>query len=341
MGLVPLLASSPIACAYRVMVDANDVTDKWRAEKRVLEIDVDDREGEASDSCTITLDDTAPHIAWPPEGALLRLWLGASADELVDMGTYTLDAPEASAPPSRLIVKGHAANFLATGGKVPMQAHRSRTWSVITLANMAQTIALDHGLIARVQPTLAAQLLDPMEQVDQGDLEFFAAVCKRYGARARVKAAEGTLGGALEVVGAGSQLPDLVLLGPGDVENWSAPFGSRSKPGAVVANWHNPKTGGSGVAHAGNGDPRIVLTEVFESASAASSAAKSLHKDKEREAAQLSLTLTVMNTGIASGTAISLAGFRSEIDTIWNCVQVRHHADAFRPRTMIVAERAV
>jgi phage protein D len=324
---------------YRIEIDGNDVTSTWKAERRLLSIEVSDQEGETSDSCTLTLDDHAPHIAWPPEGARLRLWLGTSQADLVDMGSFTLDAPAASSPPDRLTVSGHAANFVTSGHGLPLQTQRSRTWSAISLGNMVDTIAQEHNLLPRVQSQLSGELVDPVEQLWESDLAFLKRIAKRYDARVRVKGATGHPGGALEVVGGGSQLPQVVL-SRRDVEQWSAPLGARVKAGSVTAFWFKPKTGQSGSKTAGKGAPHLVSTEAFETPASALAHAKARLKDTERHSAQLSVTLTRLDTSIASGTPVALAGFRSEIDTVWNVVQVRHSADAHRARTSLVAEKA-
>lgn len=324
---------------YRILVNGLDVTEKWRREKRVLEITVDDHEGESSDACTILLDDQVPHIEWPPEGATLRLWMGNTVEDVVDMGLFTLDAPAASGPPDRLRVQGHAATYVAAGANVPLQSHRTRTWTAVTLADMAASIAQEHGLVARVKLAVGAELIEACEQVNESDIAFLSRIAKERQARVRVKSSSTIPSGVLEVVGAGPSLPQVVLA-RADVEEWSAPFGSANKPGQVIASWHNPKTGGSGVVHAGSGEPRLILTEIFDNAQSAQSACKSRHKDKSRETAKLELELTTLNTAVAAGTLIALSGFRSEISTLWNVVHARHHLDGRRARTSITAEKA-
>lgn len=339
MGLTGGITS--LGVAYRIMVNLRDVTEAWKRERRLIEISVEDREGSASDSCELVLDDRPPHIAWPPEGASVRLWLGNSVADLTDLGLFTLDAPTASCPPHRLNVRGHAASFVAgSGSSLPMHTERSRLWQVATLGTMVTTIARDHGLLPRIQPALAAELVGNVEQIGESDLAFLERIVKQYGARVRVKGSSTSPKGALEVVGAGSQLPQVVLT-PTDVERWSAPLGARFKPGSVTAYWHNPKTGLSGVRTVGSGEPRVVITDPYETAAQAKSAAKSKLEDGERESAQLSLDLTTLNVSIASGAEIALSGFRSEIDTVWNVVQVRHRASASSARTSIVAEKSV
>lgn len=324
--------------AYMILINNVDVTAKWILERRLLSIEVEDREGEVSDACSLVLDDRAPHIEWPPEGASLRLFLGNGPADMTDMGTYTLDAPEASSPPDRLAVKGHAANFIASGTGVPMQSHRSRVWPLSTLGVMTATIAKEHGLVPRIQPLIASESVGNVEQIDESDLAFLSRIAKGFGARVRVKG--GLLSGNLEVVGAGSVLPSAVLT-PSDVEQWSAPLGSRLKPGSVVATWHNNVTGLSGSKKAGNAEPRMVLTEVFDTPAACLSAVKSRLKDGDRQSAQISISLATLNTGISAGAEISMSGFRSEIDTVWNVVEVRHRVDSSRARTTLTAERAV
>ncbi len=335
MGLIS--TGKPQAFAYRVEIDGRDMTDTWAKERRLLEITVVDDEGNSSDSVSFTFDDREPHIAWPPEGAVARVWLGNTEDELVDLGVFCLDAPTASSPPERLTVRGHAAQFVSTGPSMPMNTERFRVWTATTLGAMARTIASDHGLIARVQSELQGFALDSVEQLDETDLAFLKRIVAQTGGRVRIKGSSSG-SGALEVVGAGSQLPQVVLSRK-DIEQWSMPLGGRAKAGKAIAAWFNPKTGGSGIKEAGSGEPVVRLTEIFGTASEAASAAKSLVKDKDRESAQLSLTLTTLNTSIASGTEIAISGVRSEVDTTWNVVRVEHRANT-QPRTSIVAEKS-
>jgi uncharacterized protein len=197
--------------AYRILINGRDVTSTWHAQRRLLEIEVDDREGEASDACTLVLDDRPPHIQWPPEGGDLRLWLGNTPSELVDLGSFTLDAPEASSPPDLLTVKGHAASYIASGRRMPVQSERSRAWALVTLGDMATTIATEHGLVARVQKEVAGELIDAIEQVDESDIAFLSRIAKRFDARVRVKSSSTVPSGVLEVVGAGQQLAEFEL----------------------------------------------------------------------------------------------------------------------------------
>lgn len=328
-----------LGAEYRIEIDGKDVTVTWARERRLISVEVLDQEGESSDSCTLELDDRPPHVVWPPEGARLRLWLGTSSADLVDMGSFTLDAPRASSPPDRLSVSGHAANFVNTGHGLPLQTQRSRTWEAVSLGNMVDTIAQEHNLLPRVQSQLSGELVDPVEQLWESDLAFLRRIAKRYDARVRVKGASGHPGGALEVVGGGPQLPQAVL-SRADVEQWSAPLGGRIKAGSVTAFFYNPKTGASGSKTAGKGPPHLVSTEAFDTPASARAHAKARLKDTERHSAQISITLTQLRADIASGTPVALAGFRSEIDTVWNVVQARHTVDAHRARTSLVAEKA-
>lgn len=323
--------------AYRIMINGVDMTPIWQVQKRVLEIEVEDKEGESSDHCTIVLDDRFPHVQWPPQGASLRLFLGASPATLTDMGSYVLDAPEASSPPDTLTVRGHAAAYIPSlTGTTPLQTEHSRTWLAVTLADLANTIAVSHGMIARVQPLVGASLVQACEQVDESDLAFLSRIAKQFGARVRVKSSPaGTL---LEVVGGGVQPLPPVLIMKRDIEEWSATFGGRIKPGSVAAAWHNPKTGASGVIKAGILEPKVVLSEIFDNAVAAASACKSKLTDKTREAKQVTVKLTHLDPSIMSGTPVVIAGVRSEIDAQWNVVSARHRLTGSTARTSFVAE---
>lgn len=323
-----------VTAAYRIQIDGRDITAKLRSERRLIALMVTDKAGEAADSCSLELDDRPPHVEWPPEGATIQIWMGAVDADLTDLGQFTLDAPQASCPPDRLSVTGHSANYLQSGSGMPLHTERFRLWNSVSIGDMAATIARDHGLVAAVQGPVSAQVVGTIEQIGESDVRFLQRIVKDFGARVSVKS------GRLEITKAGPILPQVVLT-PRDVEQWSAPLGNRKKPGTVVTRWMNPKTGNGGTKTAGKDEPRLVLTELFEDASSAASAAKSALKDGERAAAQISLTLTSLRPEIAAGAEVSLQGFRSEIDTLWTVVEARHKADGYRARTELTAERSV
>jgi phage protein D len=203
---------------------------------------------------------------------------------------------------------------------------------------MAAYIAQLYGLVLKVQPFVGLETFAACEQNHEGDLVFLTRKAKEVGARVRVKRSGAT--GAIEVVSAGPQLGlTSPVLSRKDVEQWSAPLWVKTS--SVFAMWYRPSSGLGGLARAGSGNPSIVLPEIYDSAAAARGACANRLKDLDRASAQLSLTLTTMNTSIMAGTPIALGGFRSEIDTIWNVVQVQHRVDANRARTSLVAERAV
>jgi phage protein D len=320
-----------VVAAYRLEVNGRDVTETWRRERRLLSIEVSDKLGVSSDSVSLELDDRSPHIAWPPVGAELRVWLGASENELHDLGSYTLDVPEASGPPHRLRVSGHAANFVA-GSSMPMHTLRSRLWQGASLSDMAETIARDHGLNCKVAEALQGASVGTVEQIDETDLTFLSRPTIDLGGRVRVRA------GQLEILPAGQLISKAVALTPKDLQGWNAPLGERHRPGSVVARWNAPKSGKAGEIAMGKGEPILVLGELFDGPDAARSAAKSLLDDKNRDAAQLSLSLTGLRTDIGAGQPLSVSGLRSEIDGTWTAVEVAHRADAGAARTAITAQ---
>ena len=323
-----------VVAAYKLEVDGRDVTDKWRAERRLLSIDVTDKLGASADACSLEIDDREPHVAWPRAGAKLHLWLGASTSELFDLGTYTLDVPEASGPPHRLRVTGHAASFVASG-TLPMQTARSRLWENVTLADLAETIAADHGLTAKVATRLQASQVGTIEQIDESDLAFLERLAKRLGGRVRVRS------GQLQVTPSGPLIRRATRISASDIESWHAPLGERLRAGKVVARWYAPKSGKTGEVSVGKGEPTITLADIFEASDAARSAAESLLKSRERDSAQLKLSLTSLRTDIGAGAPIAVSGVRSEVDGEWATVEVRHYSAADRARTSIVAERKV
>jgi phage protein D len=84
-----------------------------------------------------------------------------------------------------------------------------------------------------------------------------------------------------------------------------------------------------------------VLGELYDSPGASRSAAKSLREDKNRNATQLSLSLTRLRTGIGAGQPLSVSGLRSEIDGSWVVTEAAHQVGVGTARTTLAAQRQV
>jgi hypothetical protein len=327
-----------VALNYKIEIDGKDMTPTFAKERRLLEIEVEDREGLAADALRMTLDDREPHIAWPPDGARAHIWLGTEATGLVDMGAYTLDAPEASSPPDRLLVTGHSANFTLAGDLVPLHTEHTKKWGQTTIQSLADSIARAHGMIARVQSDVGSIELESVEQIRESDIIFLSRMVERVGGKVRVKYATSHPAGALEVVTAGPQLSGVTLTRL-EVERWSAPLSSRRKIGSVTAYWRSPKAGTKGSKTVGDGEPKVTLTQIYRGPVAAGHAAQAKYDTGQRESHRIELELTKLRADIATGTPVTLDGFRSEIDKDWNVVIARHRAYGSGGRTTLTAER--
>jgi phage protein D len=327
-----------VGITYKIEIDGKDITAKMVSERRLLEVEIEDREGAAADQLRLVLDDREPHVQWPPDGARARVWLGTDATGLVDMGAYTLDAPEASSPPDRLLVRGHSANFTLAGSLVPLHTEHTKKWGDTTVKQLAESIAKRHGMIARVQSDVGSIELEGVEQIRESDIIFLSRMVERVGGKVRVKYATSNPAGALEVVTAGPQLDAVTLTKP-EVERWSAPLSSRQKIGSVTAFWRSPAKGTRGKKTVGDGEPKITLTQIYRGAKAAAHAAQAKFDAGQRESHKIELALTTLRPDIATGTPITLEGFRSEIDRTWNVVVARHRASGSSGRTSLTAER--
>lgn len=321
--------------AYRIEVDGRDVTAKLRDQQRLLGLRVSDRMGEHADSCALEIDDRPPHVAWPPEGAALQLYAG-EGDQLYDLGLFTLDAPSISAPPHRLNVVGHSANFITGSiGSTPLNHMRWRLWENITVSDLANTLAQDHGLTVKVASAVGSIVVGTREQSGEADIAFLARVLGEYDAHVRVKR------GRLEIYGKGALLPEKSV-SLAEVEGYSGQLVSRRKIAAVTARWLNPKGGQGGEKTAGSGEPRMVLAELYETAAGASSAAKAALKDGERKSRELNLQMTGLRLDLPAGTALTLdESFRSEVAGAWVVQQADHLIDAAKARTTLLLERSV
>lgn len=311
---------------YRVTADGSDISGLLGS--RLISIEVTDRTGVESDSCTITLADPGPFkIALPRTGAVLEVSLGY-APFAESMGRYIVDEVSLSGPPDQVVITARASPHDATNdGLTELQTQKTRSFEDgTTIGELVEQLAGEHGLQAAIAEDLAEIEPPHVDQLNESDISLLTRIAANYGAV--VKPAGGRLAvvkrGAGQSV-SGTALPTVVLT-PGDVSQWSATLARRETAKKVVAVWHDFDAAEDKEAKSGDGDPVRRLRHSFPDENSAQQAADSERERSEREGNKVSVTLPGRTDLMAEGRLV-LVGFREGVSGEWTIEGVTHKLD--------------
>ncbi|MEM7270746.1 MAG: contractile injection system protein, VgrG/Pvc8 family, partial [Pseudomonadota bacterium] len=154
--------------------------------RQLASIVVHDEAGFEADSISFTVSNENGRIAAPRRGVVLSAHLGFEESGLEHIGDFTVDYVAAHGPVQTLEIGGAAVD-LRTGAKAP----KTRAWRDQTLHDIAETIAGEHGLTARVTADLGGVRYPHLSQTGESDLHFLTRLSDELGAIAKV--AEGVL----------------------------------------------------------------------------------------------------------------------------------------------------
>lgn len=341
------MASIPTASAYvqpkaawRVMLDGQDLT--ARLAPMLVSLRLSERDGEEADQLEIVLEDSRGAIAIPPEGAVLRVWLGWErgsdvATGLVDKGSFTVDEAGWSGPPDRLTLTARSAD-LAEG----FRKRRNRVWKDTTLGAIVGAIAGAHALTARCHADLAGIAVAVAEQAGKSDMQFLRDLARRHDAAATAKA--GCLIFAPKgatTTPTGAAMPTLTLTRQRcSSAEWRRAAREKAQDGAE-AQWQDQTEGKRKTVSTG-GSNRKRLKKRYATEADAQAAAEAETRRLARAAATLSASLAWGDPRLIPGARVTAQGFKSQIDgTQWLIASAEHTMDAGGLKTRIEMEVAV
>jgi len=323
---------------FRVTADGSDITAAIR--DRLVSLRVIDEAGEDSDTLEIVIDDRDGVVELPRKGVELEVWLGFDADA-VGMGLYVVDEVGVTFVPAQMRITARAANFsnsdTARDRRASLREPRSRDWHQVTLGDMVEEIAGEHGFEARVSDELAAIELEHVDQMDESDLNLLMRLARNHDALAK------PAGGRLLVLPrsdmrtADGRQPDPVTITPEDISGGSVVMPERSRYASVVAHYHDAELGEEVEIQAGEGEPVFRVRREYPDADSARSAAEARLRAFERGAVELTLDLPG-NPMVAAGTPVQLTGFRQGIDRSYRTERAEHVLDGRGLHTRIRAE---
>lgn len=307
MGLTPV---------FRVVAESQNITDKLSG--GLLSLTITDNAGIKSDTVEIRLGDADHAIALPRTGAELEVWLGYKETTLEKMGLYTVDEVELSGPPNTLTIRGKAAD-MNKGLKEP----KTRTWQKpgktperITLKDIIETIAGEHGLTPKLGEDFTPIDYDVVNQTNEHDLNLLTRLGRDLGAVAK------PAGGFLLFVkrgeaksASGAVIPP-VNLSPEDVTSWTVSLVERGAYSSVKTKYRNADESQEIEVTAGEGEPVYTVRKLFKDEAEAAAAAKAQLDAFQRGKSTVSLELPGNPTFVAEA-ALNLSGFRDGVNGAW------------------------
>lgn len=169
---------------FKLEINGNDATSM--VADRLVKLQVKDEAGQKSDTIDISIDDRDNAVDIPGARSTLKCWLGYEESELVFVGEYVIDEVRIKLNPDTMNIRGKASD-----SSPELKATKTRSWHQLTIGEIVNTIAGEHGLTPRVHADYADRMVDHIDQENESDAHFLTRLGKIYGAVA--KPADGNL----------------------------------------------------------------------------------------------------------------------------------------------------
>ncbi|WP_394203855.1 phage late control D family protein, partial [Marinagarivorans algicola] len=236
---------------FKVEAGGKDITRVIAQNLEVLR--VTDKAGTQSDALAIVLA-AERSIALPPAGVALNVSLGFG-EVLRPKGRFVVGGISESGWPRKITIEASAASLNSDKGEAVMQSQKTRAWEAISLSDIVQKIAAEHGLVPKVSAEFAAVIFDHLDQTAESDLNFLRRLAIARGAI--MKPANGFLLFVTEGVGksaSGVALP-VVSLSAAQCSAYSYKRASAKGVKRVTANYSDDSKGVAGNVEVGAGEP--------------------------------------------------------------------------------------
>ncbi|MDC0535651.1 contractile injection system protein, VgrG/Pvc8 family [Francisellaceae bacterium] len=203
-----------------------------------------------------------------------------------------------------------------------MQTQKSRSFDEISVGDLFKTIASEHGLIAKVAPSIASIQIEHIDQTSESNLAFLYRVARQYGGtlkptytRLLVLKADGQT--AKE-----TYLPT-VELDIKEISKLDYTEHTTNQYKSVIAEYHDQDKGQTKEVRAGSGEPVFKLSNIYENGAAAQAIADNVLKGYKSSGSNMHIT-TIGNANIIAGVPIKINDLRIEIPNSWLVKTVVH-----------------
>jgi phage protein D len=291
---------------------------------RLVELSTTDNRGLEVDTLVVTFSDQDGLLALPAKGVELALFLGYLGEELVDRGTFVVDAVRHTGPPDQLEITAKSArvsqkngrdNVNAEEGEGPkLKERREYPWDDITLGDMLAQIAGRHGLEVRVSKELEDFYFRHIDQCES-DQHFLTRIAEDLDAVATVKAGRLLFLQAGKGENAEGQKIDRIMIERKDGDAHEYEAADKCRYTGCSAHWHDHTTGKRERVDTGKDGYRKQLPRTYPSEAEALRAAESEFQRLGRGLATIRLSIADADPALFAETPTTLSGWdKPEID---------------------------
>lgn len=329
---------------FKLTIEGIDRT--AQVEKRLISLSMTDKRGTEADELSITLSDHDAALPLPTKGNQIRLWLAMpDTGDMIHKGTFTIDEAEHSGTPDQMMIRAKSADF-----KSSLKVKRSDSYHQHKLGEIASSVAKRHDLILAIDATVAATMIDHIDQHRESDINLLTRLCDDHDLMCTIKA-----GRLIIKPIANARSPSGAALGTvtitrqsGDSHRYSR-ADRTSDYDETTASYHDDKTGKTKHISVKDGqsqpldslpnDKAHVLTKPAKSKSEAVSKAKSSANKKARQMASFELTLATARPDIIADSPVTVSGFRPYIDAhAWTVIEISHDLSGSGYQTRVKCE---
>ncbi|MEV4609785.1 phage late control D family protein [Neorhizobium sp. LMR1-1-1.1] len=293
--------------------------------ERLISVSITDKEGFASDTFDMVLDDGPPqYLAIPRKGAVVDIRLGYGAAR--SLGQFVVDKVKPKCLPYSMSISGKARDM--RDGK--FKERQERHWDKAKVKDIVYDLASEVGLSASVDPEIGEHEYDWFGQQDETNVHLLRRLAERHNALFKVK--DGRLvfskrGSGNSASGAflGSVVvsPSRIILGSCEFE-----ANDRTKYSKVVAYYQDRDQAQRVEIEAesdADGDSVYRIPEPYANAAEADKAAQAKAKDLKRGEGAASVTV-VGDTAICAGAPLLFQGVRPGLDGVPYIIDTATHS---------------
>lgn len=301
---------------FQIIADGADVTERFQ--DRLISMTIKDEAGQKSDTAEIEVDNRDYALALPQTGARLDLAMGLGG-VLVPMGRYVVDELSGEIFPSTLTISAKAADMQG-----PIRSRKTRDWKNVTLGQILNQIAGEHGLTPVISDSLKGAGFAYLAQTSESDLHFLTRLARDLDAVA--KPASGYLIMVRRGEGKTASGADLPVFRIHRRQMSGARFDlkSRAKSGKVVAHWGERAAGQTRTVSAGKDSPQETLRHRYATKGEAQRAADAALSRGKRSSASIEVDLGGFWGALMAEAKVDLQGIPSELCGEWLITSVTH-----------------
>ena len=302
--------------AFKVEFEGRDVSSLIA--DRLISLVVQDSADDKSDSFTLILDNRDDLINFPKIDGQIGVWIGYDG-ALVHKGTFFTDEVSEDLTTGEIDIQAKATRM--TG---EIKAQKTKTWGGITLGGLADQVAAQNGMVAKVHPEMDGVELGHVNQRAESDMALLTRLTKDNGGM--MKVFDGRIVITPKASGqtaSGTDIPLVVIDNPSTSEG-RVTLQERGTHGAVQASYFDEENQVTvNVVAKGGEGPVKVLKTMEKTPQAALAKARAHQAELARGNATMSLTRPLTPEIVAPG-KVHVKGHRKTANGIWFVESVTH-----------------